>query len=549
MKNFYYARRGRTSTFSKLLFLSLFGIFSWTNSFAQTYATVPFYDGFETGALGTSWTTFSSIATGGNSVIQTGTLTWSTQTANSKTGNYFLGMHYPTGGTYNTNQCDLHLNLAGESNLRLRFSWAEWNDESEIQDGVFISDDNGLNFVKVLDLPGANYADLIYTDFSMSLDSINLVHGLVFSSQYIVRFQQYDNFYFAGGNDGHLYDDISVLHECSTISSITPSECSSYTAPDGATYTTDGFYFAFIANSVACDSLILIDLLFGGNTTSSILEQTCDSYTAPDGATYSTTGVYTAVIPNASNCDSIITIDLTILQPTTSSIVAEECGSYSAPDGMSYFNSGVYTAIIPNANGCDSTITIDLTINDITSTTIVESTCSDYTAPDGMVYSTSGQYTAFLTSSAGCDSTIVIDLTVNTATSGTITESVLDTYTVPSGDETYTVSGTYMDTIPNANGCDSVITIDLTVEYTGIDELNASAVSIYPNPTSGSVQIKGIADLTGIETMNVFDSRGRLVLKLDTDAEIVDLDGVEAGTYILLIQHENGTERLPIIKK
>ncbi len=36
-------------------------------------------------------------------------------------------------------------------------------------------------------------------------------------------------------------------------------------------------------------------------------------------------------------------------------------------------------------------------------------------------------------------------------------------YTVPSGDETYTVSGTYNDTIPNASGCDSILTIDATV--------------------------------------------------------------------------------------
>jgi len=37
-------------------------------------------------------------------------------------------------------------------------------------------------------------------------------------------------------------------------------------------------------------------------------------------------------------------------------------------------------------------------------------------------------------------------------------------YTVPSGDETYTSPGTYMDTIPNHMGCDSIITIHLTNE-------------------------------------------------------------------------------------
>ncbi len=38
-----------------------------------------------------------------------------------------------------------------------------------------------------------------------------------------------------------------------------------------------------------------------------------------------------------------------------------------------------------------------------------------------------------------------------------------NSYTVPSNDETYTSSGIYNDTIPNIAGCDSVLTIDLTI--------------------------------------------------------------------------------------
>ena len=399
----------------------------------------------------------------------------------------------------NTNQCNLHLNLAGESNVRLSFWWAEWNDESEVQDGVYVSDDNGANYVKVLDLPGAAYTDLVYTHFDMSLDSINAVHGLTFSSQYIVRFQQYDNYYFAGGNDGHLYDDVSVYNVCGSSSSITETACASYTTPSG-------------------------------------------------DETYTASGIYEDTIPNAAGCDSIITIDLTI-NSSASSIVEQSCGTYTAPDGMMYATSGMYTAIVPNAAGCDSTITIDLQVNQPSSNSITESTCYNYTAPDGMTYSTSGTYTAVLTNSQGCDSTIIIDLSVNTATSSTISETALDTYTVPSGDETYTASGTYMDTIPNANGCDSLITINLTVEYTGLNELNTSNISVYPNPTSGMVHLEGIEELTGISSIQIFDSRGRLVATLAEVTETLNLHGVEAGTYLIMLHHENGTERIPVVKK
>lgn len=56
-------------------------------------------------------------------------------------------------------------------------------------------------------------------------------------------------------------------------------------------------------------------------------------------------------------------------------------------------------------------------------------------------------------------------LTCNTFS--TIDPTVCTSYTVPSGDETYFTSGTYMDTIPNAALCDSILTINLTIT-TGI---------------------------------------------------------------------------------
>ena len=48
-------------------------------------------------------------------------------------------------------------------------------------------------------------------------------------------------------------------------------------------------------------------------------------------------------------------------------------------------------------------------------------------------------------------------------TTGSITASSCDTFLSPSGNYTWTSSGTYMDTIPNAVGCDSIITIALTL--------------------------------------------------------------------------------------
>ena len=64
--------------------------------------------------------------------------------------------------------------------------------------------------------------------------------------------------------------------------------------------------------------------------------------------------------------------------------------------------------------GTDSTIVIPIAINSLhTSSIITEIACGSYTAPDGQIYTTSGIKTAVIPNTAGCDSTITINLTVN----------------------------------------------------------------------------------------------------------------------------------------
>jgi hypothetical protein len=196
---------------SIFLFTFIF-LHSTTYSSAQptNYATLPFHEGFESGVLDSNWYKTSSNAAGRIKIWPTDSLIWGGDTAFSVAGNKFLGMDMPTGGTFNLNEAWLGLNTTGASNLFFSFWWSDWNDETSPDDGIYISQNAGVTFVKVLSLMGANNPDLNWVYYNLNLDSINLAYGLNYGPNYVIKFQQYDDYYFAGGNDGFLFDEINI---------------------------------------------------------------------------------------------------------------------------------------------------------------------------------------------------------------------------------------------------------------------------------------------------------------------------------------------------
>ena len=133
------------------------------------------------------------------------------------------------------------------------------------------------------------------------------------------------------------------------------------------------------------------------------------------GQNLAAAGVYTHVLTNYLGCDSVITLNLTVNEPTASSISQRICApnTYSL-NGQSYNTSGTYTVTLTNAVGCDSVITLSLTVNQPSVTTINQSICAPNSYVfNGQTYSTSGTYTAALTNDAGCDSVVTLNLTVN----------------------------------------------------------------------------------------------------------------------------------------
>ena len=83
----------------------------------------------------------------------------------------------------------------------------------------------------------------------------------------------------------------------------------------------------------------------------------------------------------------------------------------------------------------------------------------------------SNAYVVNGTDTLGCQGTDTVVITVLENAASTLTQTALNSYTLNS--QTYTQSGTYTQTLTAANGCDSTITLNLTLNFTGMDELGA----------------------------------------------------------------------------
>lgn len=133
-------------------------------------------------------------------------------------------------------------------------------------------------------------------------------------------------------------------------------------------------------------------------------------------------------------------------------------------------NTQSVTCVMTSNANCASTTTatsnaIVMTINSASANTPqTVSACNSYTwSANGLTYTTSGVKTASFTNAAGCDSTRTLNLTIKQSSSSTSTITATGSYVWNANGTTYTSTGTYSHTLLNSVGCDSVLTLNLTI--------------------------------------------------------------------------------------
>lgn len=209
-----------------------------------------------------------------------------------------------------------------------------------------------------------------------------------------------------------------------------------------------------------------------------------------DSTMYNQSGQYLILKSNFDQCDSVFLLNL-IVHPTYSeTLQVVACESYTwSQNNKSYAQSGFYYDTLQSQTGCDSIIKLDLTIYPTSSSQEIRTECDNfYWDLDGKTYTQSGTYQATLTNSNGCDSTVTLEVTIKSRTFNTESVSTCEAYTWPINGRTYYQSGNFIDTIVNTQGCDSINSLILKILRTD-NNTTVTACNSFVNPITNALEL------------------------------------------------------------
>lgn len=124
-----------------------------------------------------------------------------------------------------------------------------------------------------------------------------------------------------------------------------------------------------------------------------------------------------------------------------------------------------------------------------------------------------------------------------------------ETSRLESPDHSYSASGTYTVTLHVENKIKSwdEISIEISVDNTGVEEFTLSQISFYPNPVRDKLIIHNLPDRT---TIDLFSVNGKLVRSINPDAKQIEIDMKElpVGLYILNFSSQQKSLQQRVLK-
>lgn len=283
----------------------------------------------------------------------------------------------------------------------------------------------------------------------------------------------------------------------------------------GNTYSSPGVYVDTLVAANSCDSIVTTNLFLSNTLYTSLNESICTgtSYTFA-GNNLNASGVYVDNLVTSGGCDSIVTLYLNVEPLITNSISQTICEGTSTTLGTQVLStSGTYTQIFQTPGGCDSLVTMYLFVASQLESSYSATICEGQSFTHGtQTLTATGSYPEMFTTAGGCDSLVTLYLTVANQLTMSISDSICEGESYIHGTQTLTISGVYNELFQTNNGCDSLVTLTLTV----LDCEALLEVSNVCTPNDDGAndtwKVSDLAQIAGC-TVQVFNRWGQLMFE------------------------------------
>ncbi|MBL7775577.1 MAG: hypothetical protein JNK89_06210, partial [Saprospiraceae bacterium] len=227
-----------------------------------------------------------------------------------------------------------------------------------------------------------------------------------------------------------------------------------------------GTYTQTFTATDGSDSTVVLDLTVLPAPVTELHAGICEGDSYPFfGLNLTTTGTYTQTLSTPEGCDSIVELSLRVVPFFDIQESATICaGDTVYFGGGALTGSGIYVDSLVATGGCDSVRTLVLTVLPSPQTHwhagICEGTSLEF---NGDTLDQSGTYTYIYPAENGCDSTVTLHLTVASYFETELEATICAGESYSFGGIDLTESGVYTDSLQAAGGCDSTLILTLTV--------------------------------------------------------------------------------------
>src|SRR5690606_3470824 len=269
----------------------------------------------------------------------------------------------------------------------------------------------------------------------------------------------------AGGCDSIVTLNLTVLPALTSTIYDTICQGQTYTF-NGNTYDSTQTVTASFSSSGGCDSIVTLNLTVLPALANTVYDTICQGQTYSfNGSTYNSTQTVTATFISTGGCDSIVTLNLTVLPALTSTIYDTICqGQTYTFNGNTYNSTQTVTATFISTGGCDSIVTLNLTVLPALTSTIYDTICQGQTYTfNGSTYNSTQSVTATFSSTGGCDSIVIFNLTVLPALTNVLYDTICQGQTYSFNGSTYNSTQTVTANFSSSGGCDSIVTLHFFV--------------------------------------------------------------------------------------